>query len=289
MTFTELLDDLRIPYATEGSKIREGWIGLDCPFCGHGKGSHYLGYNLDRGYCTCWACGWHNPAEVLSAITGFSVGESRNRLKGLDRPYSEERIKRTGSLVMPMNVKPMVSAHKAYLRNRGFKPSALERLWHLKGIGISARLGWRIFIPIEFYGNIVSWTTRLIRDREPRYISAGLDEEFIPHKHLIYGEDLARHAIAIVEGPADAWRIGPGACATMGTETTAEQIRRIVRFHTRYVIFDPDYAGQMRAVKLANELSAFPGDTYNITLDSGDPGSASIKDIRRIQKLLGNG
>ena len=44
----------------------------------------------------------------------------------------------------------------------GSKIAALGR--KIFGIGIAPRLQWRIWIPIHYHGEIVSWTTRSLSD-----------------------------------------------------------------------------------------------------------------------------
>ena len=118
-----------------------------------------------------------------------------------------------------------------------------------------------------------------------RYISASAEQEKINHKHLIYGQDFCHHSIIVVEGPLDAWRIGPGAGALFGTAFTTAQVRKIVKYPYRYIVFDSSAEAQRRARELAEQLSAFQGITETIELDAEDPGSASPKEIRRLRRV----
>jgi DNA primase len=136
----------------------------------------------------------------------------------------------------------------------------------------------------------VSWTTRSISysDRVTRYVSAALDEEKIFHKELLYGEDFARHAVIVNEGILDAWRIGPGAVATFGSGYSQEQLERIAKYPTRAICFDNEPEAQKRARKLSNDLSALPGETYNVLLDKKDAADESKENIKRLrQEILG--
>ena len=134
---------------------------------------------------------------------------------------------------------------------------------------------------------MVSWTTRTISSDESitRYVSASPQEESISHKSILYGEDLARQVIVIVEGPVDAWAIGPGAVATLGIVYSTAQINRMIRFPVRYILFDSEIEAQKRAKKLSNSLSCFPGTTAIITLDSGkDAAEADADEIKKLRK-----
>ena len=135
---------------------------------------------------------------------------------------------------------------------------------------------------------MVSWTTRSISSKvEQRYISAAEDEESVPHKTLLYGEQHCSHAVCAVEGPFDAWRVGYGAVALCGTAYERAQVQRLSKYLVRAVWFDQEPTAQAKAKKLVNELSVFPGETFLINGDSADPGSASEKEIKQVRKALG--
>jgi hypothetical protein len=162
----------------------------------------------------------------------------------------------------------------------------LQQFWSLEGIGIASKLSWRIYIPIVFRNVRVSWTTRAIGTTVPqRYISASAAEEALNHRDLIYGLDYCQHSIVIVEGPTDAWAIGPGAGALFGISFSVAQVRKLTEIPFRFVCFDSETAAQQRANDLCSQLACFPGRTCNIVLDAKDPGSASPKEIRRLRRL----
>jgi hypothetical protein len=180
----------------------------------------------------------------------------------------------------------MHPAHAAYLRGRGFDPDHIQNLWKIRCIGPGFRLAWRIFIPILYGGEPVSWTTRTIGDRNPRrYIGAKPHEEAVPAKSLLYGEDFARHAVVVTEGPTKAWAVGPGAVAVMGTGYTRAQVRRIAKYPVRAILFDGEPVAQRVAAKLVNELECFPGVTANVRLESASQADradrAEIRELRR--------
>jgi len=286
MNFIDILKDLNIATAPEGHEhTRPGWIQFDCPFCGKGTDKFHMGYSLSGGFTNCWRCGSHSAAAALVEITGLSFGEIKKLLKDV-LPETIAEVKRKGKLVVPMGVGRLLPAHKTYLKFRDLNYKKLERLWQIKGLGIAAELSWRIFIPVFFHGEVVSWTTRSIGDIDKRYIHANTQQESMNRNELLYGEDFCRHAIIICEGPVDVWKIGPGAIALLGLNYSQQQFQRILKYSLRAVCFDNEPEAQRRANMLVDDLSVFPGDTYNIQLDSDDAGCACEKELKRIRKLL---
>lgn len=289
MKFTEVLDDLGIRYITEGHRhVRPGWVGLDCPWCGRDTEGWHLGYSLENHYTKCWRCGFHSTVNVIMEYTGYSFKQCANILKDVETDYIPKKVKTKGKLILPKGIGDLQPAHVKYITRRGFDIKEIKSLWQIQGIGLSSQLPWRIFIPIIYHGKMVSWTTRSISKNKKitRYISAAELEELIPHKDILYGEDFARDVIIIVEGPTDVWKIGPGAVATLGLNYSTEQLTKMVQYRKRIICFDSDKLAQVRANKLADELSPFTGETYNIQLDSEDAGAASKKEIRQIRKML---
>lgn len=295
MRFEDLLieNGIELRRSGEDKHSREGWIQLQCPFCGgRGSGKFHLGFNIAQGNLSCWKCGSHSQAETLVAYMGISYREARKALDGLEKSRIKEVVKKQGVLKLPKGLEPLLPAHRRYLKGRGFDPDVLSEVWDLQCIGLASKLSWRVFIPIKFQGEMVSWTTRSISPTaELRYVSASEDQESIPHKSLLYGEDKAKHAICVVEGPMDVWRIGPGAVATCGTAISRAQILRMAKYPVIGIALDNDTeeggTAQRRARKLADELSAFGGDVQLIKLDSKDAGCASDEEINEIRKELG--
>jgi hypothetical protein len=266
---------------------REGWIQIDCPFCGKNSNKYHMGYNAQFGIFNCWKCGYHSRIDTITSLFNISPDKAKklfSKIKFIR--FSGVKKQAGGKLKIPKNVKQMQSAHRNYLKNRNFNPDLLEELWNLQGIGLAEKLQWRLFIPIYSEGEMVSWTTRSLINSGIRYLSAPPESEILSHKSLLYGEDYARHAIVICEGPADVWKIGPGAVATFGTSISTAQINRMIRYPIRGICFDNENTAQKRAKKLYETLSFFEGRTEIIKLKSKDAGEASAKEIKQIRKLL---
>lgn len=286
MTFLEFLTEYNIPHLHGGEHhhARAGWTQLDCPFCSPGSGRFRMGYCLAGGFCNCWTCGWHPAVGSLVELTGLPYGRV---LEQLDRDYDwEHEESERKSLRLPEGLGDLLGVHQDYLRNRGFNPKEITRLWGVQGIGLAKRLAWRLFIPITKRGAMVSWTTRAVSGSGLRYVSAKPAEESTNHKHCLYGADLARHAVVVVEGPTDAWRVGPGAVATFGTSYTSKQVALISQYPVRVVCYDSDPYAQIQARKLCRALEAFPGSTRRVELNAKDPGEASESEIKELRSFL---
>jgi hypothetical protein len=289
MKFIELLEECDIPPAPSGHHhTTEGWIQFDCPFCGKDSGRYHMGYNISGGFVNCWKCGTHSIASVLHEYTGFPYRKIVSLVKQLDEvhnpPLVRENLK--GFLELPPNVDHLKDAHIRYLSKRGFNYKEIQQLWQIKGISISNKLSWRLFIPIIYGGKVVSWTTRSLGNKGQRYISAKPEQELMPHKNILYGMDYVRNAAIIVEGPMDAWAVGPGAVATFGTAYTKPQILELIRIPKRVICYDSSEDAQKQASKLLYELGPFSGDTLNVILDAKDPAEAKASELKRLRKFL---
>jgi hypothetical protein len=285
MDVREILNQLGVAYAEpDGHHVRDGWLGIpNCPWCGS---PDHLGLHVEKLYCSCWQCGHHRLGDTLAKISGRSVAECLGLIGDVPktRPARVERTR--GTLKIPKGVVPLLPQHRQYLTRRGLDPDEIAETWGVQGIGLEAKLRWRLFIPITWQHKPVSWTTRAIGDgAHTRYVNASPDEESMSPKDFLYGQDLAGHAIVVCEGPVDIWSIGPGAVATMGLLYTPRQVMRIARFPVRTICFDGQPAAQRRARKLAVELEGFPGVTNVIELETGkDANEADRDEIRELRK-----
>lgn len=285
MHFKDLLDDLGVSCAEHGTHhhTTEGWINIDCPFCSPNSQHYRLGYNLAGGYMSCWQCGSKRVGDVLCELTGKDWKEVKPLLSGITKELVY-KPKHTGKLLMPKGVGDLLPIHKKYLKNRSFDPDYLSSFWGVQGIGLTPSLSWRLFIPIHHHGQIVSWTTRAIVDTVTRYINATEQQESMSAKGLLYGEDHVRHAVIVVEGPTDVWRIGPGAVATMGLGFSQAQITKLIKYPVRVIVFDNEPQAQRQAHKLCTLLSPFDGKTIKQELHAKDPGSASVEEIKELRE-----
>lgn len=266
--------------------VSHGWVGVDCPDCSPDSGRYRLGIHTEGLYSTCWSCGPKGTAWILSILSGVPYGEVRELLG--DRGGKGPRIAQAASerLIRPKPLIPLQRPHREYLAGRGFDPDTLVQLWGLLCTNFQCiKHPWKVFIPVIYRGREVSWTCRSISDRGGmRYSAAKAHEESVPAKSILYGMDYCRHAIIAVEGPADVWRIGPGAAATFGSSWTPEQAALIASFPLRVVCFDNEPAAQTRAKRLCETLAPLPGETIRATLRAKDPGSASEREVTKLRR-----
>lgn len=292
MNLKELLLERGVDFVEGGSHrhVREGWIGLDCPWCGT-VGKYHLGIHLSSLSAHCWRCGRKSVAEVVASVVGCSFRQARRLVSGMSRfAEASEREDRgvRGELRVPAGVGPLQEPHRRWLESRGLDPDRVERLWGLRGIGLSARLPWSIWVPVHLDGRTVSWTTRAIGPAAGRrWVHANPDEEVLPIKSTLYGWDYVRSAAIVVEGASDVWRIGPGAVALFGTSATSSQLRLLSAVPRRIVCLDSEPAAQRAARALADSLGAFPGETLVVELSSPDPGEATDDEVMELRKFLG--
>lgn len=285
MRIEELLNHYNIPYkkAGEHHHCREGWKNIDCVYCSPDHQKWRLGIHETYLYTNCWSCGYHSLVNVLHEITKVSHTKLREQLGDLDR-LKEEKEKVRKNLILPKYLEELSRPHMRYLLNRGFKVKEIVKLYGLKGLSVAGRLSWRIFIPFYYRGKIVSWTTRSIGEKEPRYINAAPYQETMRMKDMLFGEDLAANSVIITEGPFDAMKIGRGAVALMGMNYTSSQVNKLRKYLVRAVCFDQGTEAQRRAKKLCAALSVFDGETVRIELDAKDPACASEQELTALRK-----
>jgi hypothetical protein len=281
MSLLGLLNEYGIEYHEHGKNIGTGWYGFACPF--HNDPSHHLGYNIGGNYFSCWNCG---PIRAYDLLKEWGIPYEEYKIAfGTGSVEKRHRRHTKGKLKYPEGYKPTLeTVHKTYLKSRGFNPEKLIKIWKIGSIGLASRLAWRLFIPVYFQGEVVSWTTRSLSNEGARYINARPEEENLPIRSVLYGLDHVRHSALVVEGPTGVWKIGPGTICTFGITYTNAQLHKISKIPFRAIAFDPEPDAQRRAKRLADSLSVFPGTTKVVELDSNDPGSLKPKDVQLLRE-----
>ena len=286
---TDVFDKYGVEYRRHGEHhhTTRGWVSSDCPNCSAGFHKFRLGWELGTGRVSCWQCGKTDPVVTLCKLCSIQFGQALEYWLAVQKgEYVKTEDAPTGTLRNPIGLGPLQPQHKRYLTYRGLDPDEVERTWHVQGIGIHAKMPWRLFIPIyDRLGRQVSWTTRSISDKnDRRYVTASVDEEALSLKHVLYGAEHALNTIIVVEGPLDAWAIGPGGVATCGVAFSDQQLGCMIRYPVRVVCFDREPDAQRRATALCRELSQYPGVTQRVMLESGDdPSSADPGEIDELR------
>jgi hypothetical protein len=271
MKIKELFEDYGIEYTPGPAKnVKSGWVGIQCPFCN--DHSNHLGYDLDEEHgeiFNCWRgeCGVHKADETISRLLNVSVGQARhiiNQYRG-GKSETEKKQVEVGQkpFSFPSGTDNMKKQHKIYLEGRGFDPEYLEAAWNLKGTGPMSMIEGspfkqRILAPIYWAGQVVSFQTRDIKDKDNmRYKTCPRQYESVHHKHIIYMNKRRKPGgVGFgAEGIFDVWRLGFDSFGTFGTKYTPRQIREIASMFDRvFLLFDPEYEAQQAAEKLAGEL-----------------------------------
>lgn len=287
-----------VPFQDENSRhpnARRGWLQFECPQCRGRSGSHggfYLGWALDRGAFNCWRCGKLEFWNTLERIFKLSESNARrlvteHQIEGTQKFRIVERQK---SIDAPLGTKAMSKAHHDYLSGRKFDSHQLEKDWSLQGTtNRSGKWNWRIIIPIhDQTKQIIGYQGRSIGNARRKYETTEDKDLLIPRNQIVYGiERCLSDSIIIVEGVTGVWRFGADCGATLGIAWNDAQANILRKFKNRFIIFDPDEAAQKRALKLAQHLAMFPGETEVVDDFETDPGEFSDKKAAKIKRILG--
>ena len=293
----KFLRDFNIPYTTSGDKhCRKGWIQIGCPFCAGGVGTH-LGVKLPGAYASCWRCKGKTMLQVVQALTtcswseAYSIIEQYSTKGGKQRTTKKIKFLDKEKIVkLPSGCDGMARRHDEYLGNRGFDPEYLEEVFGLKGTGPIGEYKHRIIAPIVLQDRLISYQGRDITGKsELKYMACAEINEAYPHKHSLYGIDLAkRESVLVVEGITDVWRMGEGSVATFGTAFTSSQVGMIYRgFKRAFVLFDNEPAAQKAGNELGSMLATSGIDVEVLSLDEGDPGDMEQDEADSLVKDLG--
>jgi len=293
------LQERGISYTDSGKNTTEGWVEVQCPFCGDDPSTH-LGISPER-LLHCWRCGekgdirkyiktiedcsWGKVSEIIKEFTDTSIP-----YPSLSETFHNSSRRKT---VMPKNIENLSEIHYQYLEGRGFDPVKIERKYQLKALGRASgedrKFQYRIIIPIVMGGFVVNFVARdFTGRRSPKYINQENEKSILPTKDCLYNIDTVRDIALVVEGVTDVWRMGDGAVATLGIEYSIKQINLLIKKKPKkcYVMFDSEERAQEQANKISNILSGFM-KTIMLELDSGDPGDLSQEEANRIRREIG--
>ncbi len=295
LNFVRFAQDHNLPYTSSGHHhCSTGWVQTHCPFCAGGHEGYHLGFNLSGGYFNCWRCSRLKHVDVIRALARVSEEQAKRILRKYNdgkKGHKEAPKVRKRKLKTPFDTGPLEFVHRKYLRSRGF-PRSIITEWELKGTRhLSDLWNWRIVFPIKTENDLtVAWCGRSIHKTvKPKYRMTDDVDCLDDPQNFLYGmHKVPGDSVIIVEGPADVWRMGPGACATLGIDWHSPQANQLRRFQNRFIMFDPGKESQRRAADLADWLSYYPGQTEIISGLPCDPGDLPTKMVKKIrQELLG--
>ncbi len=294
--FTRLCKERNIPFLEHGHHhCHEGWIQVNCPFCGEGKSGWHLGFSKEGGNMHCWKCGSHSVNDWLRRLFPDNIVKQiwhEYDIKDLRIVKTKINKYRERNVSPPPGMESLSNAHKNYLIHRGYDADKLEEKWGLKGTRFfSGEWNWRVIAPIHNQEGkkIVAYTGRSISETvKPKWKTTSKDKIGIDPKRLIYGIEKTDTdtGVLIVEGPGDVWRMGVGCVALLGIDWKVEQANILRHYARRFIMFDPEPQAQKRAKGLAAWLSVFPGETEVITGIETDPGAMTQDEADAIMKEL---
>lgn len=291
INYLELFNDYNVDYALEGKNVGSEFIGVHCPFCG--DTSYHGGVPRDGSHAfSCWRCGSHNIYDALNYILG--VPNSFNILASYtdDTPqlHTENKKKHTTVNTVHVPGETIKWYHRKYLEQRRYDPDELIQKYHITGTAPGSTYGKRIYFPIIYKNEIVSYQGRSI-DKNPylKYLTAEPEKEKVFHKHILFNYDNATSDfIVLTEGLFDALRLGDGACATFGTNFMREQLLLLRPYNRIFLLYDNEFFAQQKAVKaIQNITNICTGSVYQISTDTtGDPDDLSNDDAKYLMNEL---
>ena len=303
MDVLKFYQDYHIDHVTEHKNVREGWIGIHCPFC-PGKQNYHLGYSMDEKYFSCWRCGKHSEIDVVKVLLDVNFTKAKEIAKMYGGTTDDEvrkfeqRVYKTGKakLQYPIGKLKFYPAHFQYLEKiRKFDTEKIIKEWGLLGTGLIAYLDGinyskRIIAPIIWDGKLVSWQSRDITDKHPaKYMACPPEREIMHHKHVLYGkfDGKKRKRGVCVEGITDVWRLGSDAFATFGIKYTPQQVRAIAHsFEEVIIMFDPEPQAQKQAWKLQKQLEGKGIRKVDRHILKTDPGDLSQREADVLMHYL---
>ena len=294
-----------------------------CPFCADDRGRLYISYQYgvpdpatgQRNY-GLWYC--HNEkchqSEANRQIlrSRLAVPVSRRYAQQVPLAAPVQTCQPPAEFVLPEGLTPVASlpaSHPAvaYLTGRGFDLQYLQQTWGVSFcdwcIACRPAATNRIVIPVYRPAQLFSgdaeplvlrgWQARSVPGFE---VLGGSDAKYLSaagmqKSELLYGLHLAVAAegpVYLVEGPTDAWRVGPGAVALFGKDLSQTQKLLLVHhFVGRQLIVMLDQDARDAAARNRHELqlarSGLPGENRvriaNLPPGRKDPADCTPEEI----------
>ena len=308
-----VLSDIGVEFKTSGKNVSAGWINIRCVFCkDHG---HHLGINLKSKMFSCWVC--RESGSIFGLIKSILNTDNKETFKVIKKHLQdvrfsyqdvEEEAEQEKSLEVQLpthlydNPLPI---HKRYLEERGFSHRSLETVFRIKYSGqiskyktadkMSVDFKFRIIIPVFINGKLVNFTGRDVTGcSEERYKNCPTADTLLTTKDALYGYDsIVDGVAALVEGPTDVWRLGPGALGLFGLKYTENQLKLLYEKQLRKAVLfmDNEPVAQKIAKKLAREIGTFIPEVSILEPDSDmtDPGELTKEQVREFWKLVHGG
>lgn len=285
----KIFKDRGVEYWTEGKNVSDGSVNITCPFCN--DHSNHCGIFEDTLVFHCWICGASGPIEaLLETLLGIGSREADDLLGNVESDFKTSSLEQIDRLIC-REVSKAIEANRGkeiewpeysvpitrdteslvldrYLKRR--KISLATVILHNCRLCEAGRYMHRMIIPVYFSGKLVSYQAADLTGK------AYLKYETAPGKinDYLYGYDQVTEEMILVEGILDAWRLGPGACATFGTHITNNQKNLIEDKKLKKLIFCWDSDAYWKAKNQAGWFKPFIREVKVIKLPEGeDPDS----------------
>lgn len=262
MDLKQLLEKNGIRYWTSGKNVSQGYIGLQCPFCG--DHSNHLGIRLKDLKVTCWKCGPHNIIKLFQILLKISYIDAKAIITSIKEDLVLEDIKEripAQKLIFPPGITTnFPRIFREYLKKRNFNPRELISKYKLRTCYRFGKYSYRIIIPIFKDNKLVSWTSRdITNNAESKYMSATVEESIAKPQDLIFNFDSVKPGedAFLVEGPFDVFRFGDNSFAFLGLKINANRLRQIAlkRIRNLYIFYDNDLPGKNASKYVANTIA----------------------------------
>lgn len=283
-----LLQNNRVTY-----RYRNGWYNVCCPFCA--DHNYHLGIS-DRGYATCFKCGWHSIESVFSALFNCGFQKARHLARTayttttIDAP---EKLK--GDFKVPSSGEGLSKQANAYLRERFPYMTDAEYATMVSTYKITstrwdyeeALYANRVIFPNLYNGKAVSWQGRdYTGTAQAKYILPPKENELLFHKNFLWGIDFVPYdKVVVCEGVMDALSVGAGAVHTHGVKWNKVQAAELMSFKEVFICYDSDEAGEIGAKSLASKI-CHRTNVKIVKLSGHDLNSCSKQELDDVKGLL---
>jgi len=262
-----------IDYRTEGKNVGRKCVGICCPFCQ--DETYHLGVFRDHKNWKCFRChkngsfsdllrvlfpdDWYSRLNELGTPT-FHEGTAKDQIQALIRGAGRDIEEEEHSVVLPVaiSVNEIVrrrhSLLDAFLTKRQISVDTCRS--YAASVALLGRYMNRLVIPVWKGNKLVGFQARDMTGKaEIKYDSPPESQ----HKQVLYPEPSLSYSsrIILVEGPLDAWRMGPGSVCSFGTSLTEAQKRMLYASCPSEVIFAWDEHAYWKAREAARELLSF--------------------------------
>lgn len=266
-------------------QLSSGEIRMRCPFRENhkdGSGAMSTFLNTEKNLWHCFSCGQKGTAiQLLTTKLGVSFEDAielveLGSISDYYSPYDVKDIEIIDAAVYVPDEAISWSKHPKVFLDRKFPTSLLKKFrvgCYLNDDGVEVAT-----IPL-YQGDNLCGVKYRIDEAENRSFWYSKDFD---RQRFIYNEPIGQKKIVLVEGETDVWKsVTSGilyAGATLGTELSMYQAKRLLKYERIFVAYDNDYAGLVATEKLYQKLGFFTSKLLFVPYYADDPGSCERKD-----------